>query len=76
MRMWSYQWLTGLSPEQFQRVALHPERGEQSVRTILSYAIWHLEHHARFLQMKLDRMLGPVPVQQPAATGAGCCGEH
>lgn len=72
MRMWSFQWLAGLEPEQYDRVALHPERGEQSVRTILSYAIWHVEHHGRFLQKKLDRMLGPVP--EPVGAAAGGCG--
>jgi uncharacterized damage-inducible protein DinB len=76
MRMWSFQWLSGLTPDQFERVALHPERGEQRVRDILSYSIWHVEHHSRFLQMKCDRMLGPV--EEPVAVGAGapsgCCG--
>ncbi|MBS0191174.1 MAG: DinB family protein [Phycisphaerales bacterium] len=73
MRMWSFQWLSGLSPQQFERVALHPERGEQTVRTILSYAIWHVEHHARFLQKKCDLMLGAAA--RPEAAGAGgCCG--
>ncbi|MBX3379810.1 MAG: DinB family protein [Phycisphaeraceae bacterium] len=76
MRMWSFQWLSGLSPEQFERVAMHPERGEQRVRDILSYAIWHVEHHSRFLQLKCDRMLGPVeePVAAGAGTSGGCCG--
>ncbi len=74
MRMWSFQWLSGLSPEQFERVALHPERGEQSVRTILSYSIWHVEHHGRFLQKKCDRMLGAVASPVGAAASSGCCG--
>lgn len=73
MRMWSFQWLSGLTPEQFNRVAMHPERGEQRVRDILSYAIWHVEHHSRFLQLKCDRMLGPV--EEPAAASAGEAGE-
>jgi len=76
MRMWSFQWLSGLKPEQFDRVALHPERGEQRVRDILSYSIWHVEHHSRFLQLKCDRMLGPVeePVAAGAGASGGCCG--
>ena len=76
MRMWSFQWLSGLAPEQFNRIAMHPERGEQRVRDILSYAIWHVEHHSRFLQLKCDRMLGPVEEAAEGAGGAsgGCCG--
>lgn len=74
MRMWSFQWLSGLELAQFDRVALHPERGEQRVRDILSYAIWHVEHHARFLQRKCDLMLGPVPEPERAAAGGCGCG--
>ncbi|MGH7244548.1 MAG: DinB family protein [Phycisphaerales bacterium] len=76
MRMWSFQWLSGLTPEQFKRVAMHPERGEQHVIDILAYSIWHVEHHSRFLQLKCDRMLGPVEEALAMGAGAsgGCCG--
>lgn len=76
MRMWSFQWLSGLKAEQFDRIALHPERGEQRVRDILSYSIWHVEHHSRFLQLKCDLMLGRVeePVAAGAGSSGGCCG--
>lgn len=69
MRMFNAQWLGGLEASQWERVAMHPERGPMSVRTMVALNTWHLEHHARYLQMKLDRMLGAVP--EPVAAGAG-----
>lgn len=76
MRIWSHQWLSGLKPEQFDRVAMHPERGEQRVRDILAYAVWHAEHHSRFLQLKCDAMLGVQEEAEPLEVGGGggCCG--
>lgn len=73
LRQWTGQWLLTLSEEQLNRAAMHPERGEITVRRILAMYTWHLEHHARFLTKKLDRILGPAPVQtQPKAGGCGC----
>src|ERR1043166_7965282 len=51
LRRWTSDWLATLSPEQLARRAMHPERGPQTVREILVYATWHLEHHARFLNL-------------------------
>lgn len=59
LRKWHADFLRSLEPEDWQRTGLHPERGEQSVQTILVYDTWHLEHHAWFLNAKVDRMLGP-----------------
>ncbi|HVZ94708.1 MAG TPA: DinB family protein [Phycisphaerales bacterium] len=58
LRLWHADWLRTLSNEAFRRTALHPQRGEQTVQTILVYDTWHLEHHAWFLDRKLDRLLG------------------
>jgi hypothetical protein len=58
LRAWTGQWLTELPATAFDRVALHPERGEQTLRLILQYATWHLEHHAWFLNKKVARLLG------------------
>jgi hypothetical protein len=71
LRRWTAEWLFTLSPDQLARTAPHPERGEQSVRDILAYTTWHLEHHARFLNAKVCRILGPAPAAEPAAAG-GC----
>ncbi|MFM9958815.1 MAG: DinB family protein [Phycisphaerales bacterium] len=58
LRMWHGEWLRTLSSDDWDRVCLHPERGEQSVRTILNYATWHHEHHLWYLRLKLDRLMG------------------
>ena len=34
------------------RTGLHNERGEQSVVDVLSYAVWHLNHHLKFIEDK------------------------
>lgn len=60
LRLWHSEWLLTLGRDDWSRVALHPERGEQSVRTIMDYAAWHLEHHAWYLSRKLALMLGPA----------------
>lgn len=60
LRMWHGEWMLTLGRDEWARVALHPERGEQSVRTIMDYATWHLEHHAWYLSRKLAALLGPA----------------
>lgn len=60
LRLWCADWLRTLSGGDFARTALHPERGELSVRTILDYATWHLEHHAWFLDRKIERLNAPA----------------
>jgi hypothetical protein len=80
LRMWTADWLASLTPDQWERRALHPQAGPQSVRDIAGYSTWHLEHHSRFLKAKLDRLFGAgkTPVSAglegaPAgACGAGC----
>jgi hypothetical protein len=83
LRKWAGTWLLTLMPEQFERKGMHPQRGEQSVKTILAYATWHLEHHADFCNRKVVKMLGPMPEQASAmgeccggkgGAGGGCCG--
>jgi uncharacterized damage-inducible protein DinB len=39
------------------RTGTHNERGPQSVVDVLSYAVWHLNHHLKFIQDK-RRALG------------------
>lgn len=70
LRQWTGDWLMTLAPEQISRRLLHPERGEQTVKTVLSYAAWHLEHHALYVKAKLDKLVGP----EKAETGGGGCG--
>lgn len=75
-RQWTGDWLLSLKPQQFDRMALHPERGGESVKQMLAYATWHLEHHARYLACKLDRLVGKdtLPPKASAAGGSGGCG--
>jgi hypothetical protein len=77
LRRWTAEWLATLTPAQLARQALHPERGAESVRDMLVLAVWHLEHHARFLNAKVCRMLGPASPEPSGGCGAGCgCGKR
>jgi len=74
VRQWTGQWLSTLTEAQLGRTAMHPERGSLSVKLMLASMVWHLEHHARFLARKLDRLVGPdVEDEAPkGGCGAGC----
>jgi hypothetical protein len=77
LRRWTAEWLATLSPEQLERKAMHPERGPESVRLMLVYTTWHIEHHARYLNAKVCRLLGPAPADEGAEGGCGAgCGCH
>jgi hypothetical protein len=69
LRQWTGEWLGSLSDEAWSRSVLHPEAGELSVHALAVRNVWHLEHHAAFLNAKVEKFLGP----KPAAEG-GCCG--
>lgn len=73
LRAWMSEWLSCLDPGCWARQAMHPQRGPQTLRTICEYNTWHLEHHAWYLNAKVERFLGIAP---PQAAGAGCCGGH
>jgi len=72
LRRWTAAWLMTLSEEQLERKVMHPERGELTVRKQLAMTTWHLEHHAKFLNAKICRMLGPAPAAEESAGGGGC----
>lgn len=59
LRKWTGEWLRSLDPAAFNRTGMHTIRGEQSLKTILAYDTWHLEHHAVFLNAKVEKFLGP-----------------
>jgi hypothetical protein len=69
LRRWSGQWLATLPEPSFERTALHPERGEVTLRRLVEYATCHVEHHAWFLKRKLDLILGETAL---SATAQGC----
>jgi hypothetical protein len=56
-RLWIAEWIATLTEQQWQRSGMHPERGPQSVRRIVEYSTWHVEHHAWYLNAKLLRLL-------------------
>lgn len=58
LRHWTSEWLATLPADAWSRTAMHPERGRQSLRTVVEYDVWHLEHHAWFLNRKVARLLG------------------
>lgn len=58
LRQWTAATL-GLVPEAaWARVTMHPEFGELSVRAMVAFEVWHFEHHARFVNAKVARILG------------------
>lgn len=59
LRKWHAEWLATLEPAAFDRAALHPLSGAQTTRLVLTYATWHLEHHAWYLNAKIDRLMPP-----------------
>lgn len=74
VRQWVGEWLGGLEDAAWDLRALHPERGELSVRTIVELMTWHVEHHAGFLNLKVEKLLGPRPVEEACEPGG--CGKH
>lgn len=71
MRRWALDWLFDMDGAMQNRSAMHPERGSMTVRDMLAITTWHLEHHAKFLNAKIEHMLGPMPAAQPMPEG-GC----
>lgn len=70
LRRWTAEWLASLTAEQWERQAMHAERGPMTVRKMVQDMTWHLEHHAHYLNLKVDRFLGP-PCEEPAGGGCG-----
>jgi hypothetical protein len=57
LRKWTAPWLRKLTDAQWDRKALHPERGELTVHVMMRHITWHLEHHAWFLNRKVELLL-------------------
>lgn len=71
LRRWAIDWLFDLDEATQNRSAMHPERGAMTVREILAFATWHLEHHTGFLNAKIELLAGPMPEREPMPAG-GC----
>lgn len=61
LRLWGSEWLAGLPEGARSSRSLHRTRGQMSLPDLLSFATWHLEHHAWFLDRKLTRLTADVP---------------
>lgn len=57
LRQWTALWLAELSEDRWRYAGLHPERGPMTLRDLLAYATWHLEHHGYFCNMKVARLV-------------------
>jgi DinB superfamily len=71
LRQWTGQWLLTLTDADWQRTFMHPTRGEVSMKQYVAMNTWHVEHHAKFLTMKLDKMGIEHAAPQPKS-GGGC----
>ncbi|MFN0131205.1 MAG: DinB family protein [Phycisphaerales bacterium] len=76
LRRWTSEWLATLAPQQWARNAMHPQRGPETVHSMVARTTWHLEHHARFLNAKVCRILGPDMGPDADPRGGGSCGPN
>ncbi len=79
-RSWLVVLLMQLNEDQWNRQGMHPTNGPMTVREIANYNCWHLEHHAWYLNAKIEKIAGPLPPQEDCGGGGGCgkssCGCH
>lgn len=71
-------WLGRLQEDDWKRAGLHPRRGEVTIRNILEFNTWHLDHHTVFLRRKLNLMgvSCEKPAAEPCGPGCGCHGNN
>lgn len=58
LRAWNRDWLNSIDEATWERKAMHAVRGEFTFKRLLALSTWHIEYHAHFLTMKVDRLLG------------------
>jgi len=64
-----------LEPEHWVRRAMHPRVGEMTLRTLVAFNAWHIEHHLAFFNAKMEFMFGPRPADDACeAPPEGGCG--
>ena len=73
LRQWTAATLAIAPREAWDRACLHPEFGRLTVREMVAFDTWHLEHHLGFVNAKVERLLGPRP--EPEACDEGGCGK-
>ena len=70
-RSWLVAMLMQLDESQWNRQGMHPTTGPITVRQIANKHCWHLEHHAYFLNAKVEKLLGPPPAKSECCGGGG-----
>lgn len=77
LRRVAASWLATLDEAGWARRGLHQQLGPLSIRDLADMNTWHLEHHARFLNAKIERLLGPAAEVAPVSGACGpSCGCH
>ena len=64
--------LVQLGPADWDRRAMTPYQGEVAFLQILRYATFHIEHHAAFLNAKVNAVLGPAQAAEADGAWEGC----
>ena len=72
-RNWLCALLMQLEDDHWSRQGMHPINGPMTAREIANYNCYHLEHHAWYLNAKIEKLLGPAPMPEPC--GDGGCGK-
>ena len=72
LRQWTALWAASLSEQDLKRTGMHPTKGPQSIRDILALYTWHLEHHAAYVNAKIERFLGEPTADDVSAPGGSC----
>lgn len=57
-RQWNAAWLEQTPGPMLRREGMHPQRGAVSAHLMAAIDVWHLEHHAYYLNRKIARLLG------------------
>lgn len=56
LRQWTGLWLADLPESRWRYAGMHPEHGPMTLKDLLAYATWHVEHHGYFCNMKVARL--------------------
>jgi hypothetical protein len=57
-RQWNAAWLEQIPEAWLSHEAMHPERGPVTVGLMAAIDVWHIDHHAYYLNRKVARLLG------------------
>lgn len=72
-RQWMGEWIGALGDEAWGRSVLHQTRGALTVRELVAMNTWHLEHHAWYVNAKVNKFLGERESCEPGSCGNPAC---